>query len=1167
VRKVHKGFYVDIFRYTIVPIMAMVLLVALCAVHLNSFFGKAPERLSLAAGWEGGDVSNYTTQQLGSGTLVLDSYTPGEQTITLTAGSLYLFEAYGAQGGDSQTIYTGIWGGGGGEGSYARGYFAVGNQNQNISVSIGARGGNGSQNGAGSAGQGYAVGISTANGTSGGAGATYQNGATWGAASGGGGGGGASCISLVVENQSPTVLVVAGGGGGAGGSSANINNPAGRKAGTGGGGQTGYENVASYSGKAGTQSAHGAGGTYPGSSSGGAGTSSGGGKGGFLDNNYKELGGGGGGAGGGWARGYAGGGGAADGAGGGGSGGTSYIATVLQSASNNAKTINWDCSMGSGRITIREYPLISYSITYNLNGGAHVGDPITSYSLSSANPVELGTATRSGYTFNGWYENSTFAGLVVSNFNVTDRVDKTFWAKWTAVNYTVTYNLNGGNWDGAPPTTGYTVEGASPFVLPTNVTKAGYTFDGWYPNVDLSGQRVSQFNVTDAANKTFWAKYEPIAYRIEYEYNGGAPVGFAAPMYTVESTNPITLVSATRAGYRFDGWYTNAALTGAPVVSFSVIDMANKSFFAKWTANTLTINYASGGGTGLAPIAPIQSAYGQTVVAPANTYTYALHKFYAWRVSGANITVSPNDEILAQSLSPALAAGNAVVTLTADWLDEDSFSVTYNYNGGEPTRPMTEFFRESDAGATIILHPARKDGHTFDGWFESSGLDGESLTEFIVPNLPEDMENVSFFAGWTINTFTVSFDTDGGSAVENQIVDWSTPAARPGTDPTREGHTFDGWWADDGFENEYIFQTPVTANTEVFAKWRINTHTVTFWVDDEWWDGCVVDWGTAIPAPSPAPARDSYTFIGWFVDTECENEYDFETLVTEDFDLYAKFEIITFIVTFETNGGSTIDEIIVEWGGTIIRPEIDPTRDGHTFAGWYADGEFETLFNFENLVSADLKIYAKWTIRHFTVSFNANGGSAVDDQTVDWNARATEPPAPTRDEYNFGGWYTDSEFTNLYDFGALVTGNIALFAKWDVVVVPPTGGGDGGGGDGGLFTKGNIIMAGSIGGGTGGALLFLLALLKTLKRKKVKKLKDTAKVAVKDASDTLAKAIAQVTLSKQNPEDGVLRQNAMTLLAAASKKMAAAQGSVNEYKSKGKKGKTKGGEKGASPAR
>lgn len=114
------------------------------------------------------------------------------------------------------------------------------------------------------------------------------------------------------------------------------------------------------------------------------------------------------------------------------------------------------------------------------------------------------------------------------------------------------------------------------------------------------------------------------------------------------------------------------------------------------------------------------------------------------------------------------------------------------------------------------------------------------------------------FNGEVIGAYTVTFQSEGGSEVASQIRA-NTPAARP-ADPTKEGYTFIGWY---NGESEWDFETPVTADLTLTAKWQLNQYTITFKLENGGQDIVIKqDYGTAITAPAN-PTKTGYTFAGW----------------------------------------------------------------------------------------------------------------------------------------------------------------------------------------------------------------------------------------------------------------------------------------------------------------
>lgn len=191
------------------------------------------------------------------------------------------------------------------------------------------------------------------------------------------------------------------------------------------------------------------------------------------------------------------------------------------------------------------------------------------------------------------------------------------------------------------------------------------------------------------------------------------------------------------------------------------------------------------------------------------------------------------------------------------------------------------------------------------------------------------------------------------------------------------------------------------------------------------------------------PTKSGYVFAGWYTDTELTASYDFNEPVTKNLDLYAKWTEVpvetTYTLTFHTDGGSVVDAATVKEGEMVEKP-ADPTKSGFTFAGWYTDTELTAVYDFNAPVTKNLDLYAKWTENPveitYTVTFHTDGGSTVDVATVKEGETAAKPADPTKSDYTFAGWYTDTELTDAYDFNAPVTKNLDLYAKWNPVDTP-----------------------------------------------------------------------------------------------------------------------------------
>lgn len=146
----------------------------------------------------------------------------------------------------------------------------------------------------------------------------------------------------------------------------------------------------------------------------------------------------------------------------------------------------------------------------------------------------------------------------------------------------------------------------------------------------------------------------------------------------------------------------------------------------------------------------------------------------------------------------------------------------------------------------------------------------------------------------------------------------------------------------------------------------------------------------------------------------------------------------TYTVTFNSNGGSTVNAVTVKEGEKATRP-TDPTKQDKNFGGWYTDAACSdgNEYNFDAAVTGNITLYAKWTDKTaekttWTVTFDTGEGSKVDPQEVAKNnGRASKPATdPTRTGYRFDGWYAESGCTHAFNFSNRITADTTIYAKW-----------------------------------------------------------------------------------------------------------------------------------------
>ena len=184
---------------------------------------------------------------------------------------------------------------------------------------------------------------------------------------------------------------------------------------------------------------------------------------------------------------------------------------------------------------------------------------------------------------------------------------------------------------------------------------------------------------------------------------------------------------------------------------------------------------------------------------------------------------------------------------------------------------------------------------------------------------------------------------------------------------------------------------------------------------------------------------------GYSVDKWTINEGAFETggtegatnasvKITKATTVTVSFTTTKYTVTFDVDGGTPApDTQKVEHGNKVSKPATDPTKEGYTFANWFnRDGD--AAWNFDtDTVSKNITLYAKWTIKTFTVKFDAKDGTPVpSDQSVKYGNKASKPTEPTKANYDFGGWF-NKEGDTPWNFDVnTVSKNTELYAKWTI---------------------------------------------------------------------------------------------------------------------------------------
>jgi len=238
-----------------------------------------------------------------------------------------------------------------------------------------------------------------------------------------------------------------------------------------------------------------------------------------------------------------------------------------------------------------------------------------------------------------------------------------------------------------------------------------------------------------------------------------------------------------------------------------------------------------------------------------------------------------------------------VFLISGCWLiSTPTYTVTYDGNGytGGSVPTDSTVYKENDTVTVLDKGDLVKTGYTFAGW--NTAADGSGTDHAVGSTFIMGAADVTLYAQWATNTYTVTFNSQGGSAVDSQTVEHGGKVTKP-TNPTRTSYTFGGWYKESGCINSWDFATDtVTTNVTLYAKWATNTYTVTFNKNDDAATGTMaaqtIASGSSANLTACAFSKTGWTFAGWATTSDGTVEYAdgaSYTMGTADVTLYAKW--------------------------------------------------------------------------------------------------------------------------------------------------------------------------------------------------------------------------------------------------------------------------------------
>ena len=685
---------------------------------------------------------------------------------------------------------------------------------------------------------------------------------------------------------------------------------------------------------------------------------------------------------------------------------TSYIGTGV--------TVTITASQG----TVNYYALYKalHTLNYDANGGSGAPAKSEAYGYYNSYPTQQNgqhtisstVPTKTGYTFGGWNTNTSGTGTnyTAGQTYTNTASSNTLYAKWTVNTITLKYNGNGNTGGTIPadstfsygssvttaaaPTRAYTVtyNANSGTVSPASAT-ATYTFGGW-----KSSANSKNYNAATAYTDSFGATSGSVT--LTAQWSGGT----------------VTLPTPTRTGYTFVGWY-DAASGGNKIgdAGASYTATANKTLYAHWTANTITLKYNGNGNTGGTVPADSTFSYGSSVTTAA-----ALTKAYTITYNANSGTVSPTSTTATYTFGGWKSSANSK-NYNAATAYTDSFGAT----SGSVT--LTAQW----SGGTVTLPTPTRTGYGFAGWYDAAS-GGTKIGD--AGKIYTATENKTLYAHWTANTITLKYNGDGntggtvpadstftyGSSVTTAAaltraytITYNANSGTVSPSSATATYTFGGW-------KSSVNSKTYNASTAYTDSFGATSGSVTLTAQ---WSGGTVTF--------PEPTRTGYTFVGWYDAASGGTKIGDKGYIytaTANKTLYAHWEVNTYSVTYDyaTNRGTsaTKTSATVEYGAVV---DLTPTatKSGWTFVGWNTDQNATTALTSLTMPAKDITLYAIYT-KTITAKFywiNASDGKTVaETQTVIIVNAATSgtvtcsttPASVTYNSRTFTwiGWRTDT---------------------------------------------------------------------------------------------------------------------------------------------------------------
>lgn len=742
--------------------------------------------------------------------------------------------------------------------------------------------------------------------------------------------------------------------------------------------------------------------------------------------------------------------------------GTQFENMTMKGVASDTATVE-----GNGKTVIKiNYGRAKYNMTFDLayESATNISKPLF-YGETVSVPQNL---VRPGYQFAGWSLDGKTAVTPITKMGMEDT---TYIALWDANEYTVTFDKAVDRATGTMETMRFTYDEAQKLAA-NAFTNASYDFAGWATQVGgnvtyTDTAEVKNLTETKNGNVILYAVWTPTNYSISYKNVDKAthtnPTG-----YTVESEN-ILLTDAVRAGYTFGGWYTNASFSGTAITKIAKGSSGNKTYYAKWIANTntaYTVEHYKQQLDGSYLLADVDSLTGTT-----------------------DTTVTPEIKSYTGFTSPATATVNIAAdgsTVVKYNYTRKSYTLTFDVNSGAfvngEANSITALYE-----ASITLPKPEKNGYGFEGWFvndskfESATMPAENLTLTANWAAGKYSYTINYYqqniggGNDLVHNYTLAETVSGTGEMDQTLkaevksyTGFTSPKAQSITIGTKENvinyyytrnqyslnWKFEGGTVTGDYTNgdvyydapivapvltktgySYIWNPAVAstmpANNETYAAvWTPNNYNISFAVNGGTTSDADLIQVRTIAFDSEYGklaelTKPGYTFNGWFTAETGGTQVTAKTVhtVATDITLYAQYTPITYSISYENLDGATNANANPETYSIENCPITlsAPTKKGYTFVGWYVDEALEDVITTIPEGSfGDKTFYAKWTENTYKVIFHFNNGQdATMEQIFSYTekkALTLKPADAILPAYTFLGWTTDSTETKAIEF-------------------------------------------------------------------------------------------------------------------------------------------------------